>query len=341
VEHCPDCLAPLEGWEVNCLKCGRCIAAETIPVVAVASPNEEQLNEAYQQWLSRGKEQLEGDEPESAVACFHEATRRAAALSDASVRTRESREFLAVALERSGKAAEAAAQYLQLAKQSGDGGEQKGFEDKAGKLQVNAEILLSTADLFAKATPEEAKVVQLFCGGCKRPLSESEVYGFRKSISPRVRCLCLWEGTPLAKHDHRYAEAIKTANSAGGKKRDIIKVASEEFPDGKKKLVAGALALLLGNFGAHKFYLGERDSGFFYLMFCWTLIPWVVACFQAIQYFTMSQVTFNLNYNIEQVLARVPAETSPRDKDRADIFSMEFTVDEEDFVDEFTEPKVR
>jgi TM2 domain-containing membrane protein YozV len=220
--------------------------------------------------------------------------------------------------------------------------EQKDFAAKASKLQSESDVVVSSGDRnsFAEVTTAEAKVVPLFCGGCKRPLSEAEVYGFRKAIASRVRCLCLWEGTPLTKHDHRYQDAIKKAGSAGGKKRDIIKAASEHYPEGKNRLTAACLALFLGNFGAHKFYLGERDAGFFYLMFCWTLIPWVVSCFEAIHYFTMSQVTFNLNYNVEQVLARVPAET-PVPKERSDLFSMEFTVDEEDFVDEFTEGRVR
>jgi TM2 domain-containing membrane protein YozV len=133
--------------------------------------------------------------------------------------------------------------------------------------------------------------------------------------------------------------AVKEANNAGGKKRDIIKTASEEYPEGKKRLVAACLALLLGNFGAHKFYLGERDVGYMYVMFCWTLVPWVVACFEAIQYFTMSQVAFNLNYNIEQVLARVPAESLIPEA-RKDLFSMEVSIDEDDFVDEFTNARV-
>ena len=45
----------------------------------------------------------------------------------------------------------------------------------------------------------------------------------------------------------------------------------------KNKSVAAILALLLGLFGIHKFYLKETGKGILYLLFCWTAIPcfWV------------------------------------------------------------------
>lgn len=33
------------------------------------------------------------------------------------------------------------------------------------------------------------------------------------------------------------------------------------------------LAILLGNFGLHRFYAGRIGLGVFYLVFCWTGIP--------------------------------------------------------------------
>ncbi len=49
--------------------------------------------------------------------------------------------------------------------------------------------------------------------------------------------------------------------------------------DGRRKdaTVAILLALFLGGFGAHKFYLGKTGAGILYLLFCWTLIPSFVA----------------------------------------------------------------
>ena len=37
------------------------------------------------------------------------------------------------------------------------------------------------------------------------------------------------------------------------------------------------LAFFLGSFGAHRFYLGETSMGILYLIFCWSLIPHLIA----------------------------------------------------------------
>lgn len=38
------------------------------------------------------------------------------------------------------------------------------------------------------------------------------------------------------------------------------------------------LALFLGGWGAHRFYLGQVLRGFLYILFFWTFIPLVFAC---------------------------------------------------------------
>ena len=37
------------------------------------------------------------------------------------------------------------------------------------------------------------------------------------------------------------------------------------------------LCFFLGGFGAHRFYMGEKGLRILYLVFCWTLIPGLVA----------------------------------------------------------------
>ena len=61
---------------------------------------------------------------------------------------------------------------------------------------------------------------------------------------------------------------------------------------GKSRISAGLLALFLGGFGAHKFYLGKGIQGLLYLLFCWTFIPGIVAFFEAIGFFIMSDASF-------------------------------------------------
>ena len=48
------------------------------------------------------------------------------------------------------------------------------------------------------------------------------------------------------------------------------------------KRVAGALAILLGGLGAHKFYQGKPVQGMVYLIFCWTTIPAMVGVVEGI-----------------------------------------------------------
>ena len=65
----------------------------------------------------------------------------------------------------------------------------------------------------------------------------------------------------------------------------------------KNKTTAGLLALFLGGIGSHKFYLRENREGFLYLIFTWTMIPALLAIFDAVHYFRMSPEDFNKKYN--------------------------------------------
>ena len=64
----------------------------------------------------------------------------------------------------------------------------------------------------------------------------------------------------------------------------------------KNKLVAALLAFLLGGIGAHHFYLGKPIMGVIYLLFCWTLIPSLVALIEGLVYLCMSDAAFARRY---------------------------------------------
>lgn len=69
------------------------------------------------------------------------------------------------------------------------------------------------------------------------------------------------------------------------------------FQGGEKNKMAAALfAFFLGGFGAHKFYLGKIGQGIIYLVFCWTLIPAIVAFVEFIIYLCMSDEDFAKKY---------------------------------------------
>jgi len=65
----------------------------------------------------------------------------------------------------------------------------------------------------------------------------------------------------------------------------------------KSKITAALLAFFLGGLGIHKFYLGENLAGVIYILFCWTLIPAIVAFFEFFGLLMMSDQAFNSKYN--------------------------------------------
>ena len=64
----------------------------------------------------------------------------------------------------------------------------------------------------------------------------------------------------------------------------------------KEKLVAGLLAIFVGGFGVHKFYLGDTKMGVLYLCFFWTFIPALVGLIEGILYLTKTDEEFQQRY---------------------------------------------
>lgn len=65
----------------------------------------------------------------------------------------------------------------------------------------------------------------------------------------------------------------------------------------KTKTTAAILALLLGGFGVHKFYLGKTGAGLVYLLFFWTFIPALIAVVDFLIIALSSQENFDAKYN--------------------------------------------
>lgn len=65
----------------------------------------------------------------------------------------------------------------------------------------------------------------------------------------------------------------------------------------KSRSTAILLALFLGGFGIHKFYLGQPGLGILYLLFCWTFIPGLVALIEVVMLLFTSDQAFNERYN--------------------------------------------
>ena len=68
----------------------------------------------------------------------------------------------------------------------------------------------------------------------------------------------------------------------------------------KNRTTASLLAFVFGGLGIHKFYLGKTIQGIFYLLFCWTWIPSLIAFIEFIIYITMSDKEFNKRYKLTE-----------------------------------------
>lgn len=68
----------------------------------------------------------------------------------------------------------------------------------------------------------------------------------------------------------------------------------------KDSTTAVLLAIFLGAFGAHKFYLGDSTIGVLYLLFCWTYIPGILGIIDA----------FSIGKKVELMNARVANEVA-------------------------------
>ena len=64
----------------------------------------------------------------------------------------------------------------------------------------------------------------------------------------------------------------------------------------RSKVVAGLIALIIGTFGVHRFYLGQW-WGIFYLLLFWTGIPVLVALVEGIVFLSTSQRNWDNKHN--------------------------------------------
>lgn len=61
----------------------------------------------------------------------------------------------------------------------------------------------------------------------------------------------------------------------------------------KSKMGAFALAFFLGTFGLHKFYLGNKTAGWFYLAFFWSGIPTILGWIDSVIILFKNQSEFS------------------------------------------------
>ncbi|MFA5933172.1 MAG: TM2 domain-containing protein [Microgenomates group bacterium] len=69
-----------------------------------------------------------------------------------------------------------------------------------------------------------------------------------------------------------------------------------ESKTSKNRIAAALLAIFLGDFGIHKFYLGKPIQGIIYIIFFWTFVPGFIGFLEGIIYLLMSDKSFENKY---------------------------------------------
>ena len=60
----------------------------------------------------------------------------------------------------------------------------------------------------------------------------------------------------------------------------------------KNRIAAGIFAIVLGDLGVHKFYMGKIGTGILCALFCWTFIPGFIGFIEGVLYLTESDEKF-------------------------------------------------
>ena len=111
-------------------------------------------------------------------------------------------------------------------------------------------------------------------------------------------------GTPTRQADQKFClrcarvlhVSAMTCPGCGAPQLDLPAMMPFTAGRSKERVLAVVLAVLLGGFGVHRFYLGHIGLGFLYLLFFWTFIPALVAFVEAIVWATMNEGDWQARY---------------------------------------------
>lgn len=65
-----------------------------------------------------------------------------------------------------------------------------------------------------------------------------------------------------------------------------------------ERIITALLAVFLGSFGIHKFYLHKIFQGILYILFSWTGIPGFIGILEGLRFLFMSNRTFYYDYYV-------------------------------------------
>ncbi len=70
----------------------------------------------------------------------------------------------------------------------------------------------------------------------------------------------------------------------------------------RNRAIGVALALLLGEFGIHKFYVNKPWQGLLYILFSWTFIPFILGIIEGLIWLFMSDAEWQQKYGKDVVI---------------------------------------
>ena len=336
---CPVCGTDLEPWQIYCHSCGQSISSFEIPIIKADEVFETDLSKAYGMWMRRGKRAYKSASYDEAKACFAEALKRVNGLPAQRGNELKARVKLSEACLKLNKVNEAIDQLERAAELAPDERQKSDLGKRVESLKAQFGQGGHVLGLvkFRQPKPIEYMSNPLYCARCSRLLSESEVYRFRSKRDKTATCICGFVGVPITPEvlPEKASRSRDSGLPLSRRKALLIEAAQGRVKGGRDKRTATWLAIILGGIGVHKFYLGERVAGLAYLVLSWTLIPWMVELYEAVHIAQMSRVGFNLVYNFDAVIQRLPEESI--EASDGTVFSMEVTEGADDLVDEWSQ----
>lgn len=334
---CPMCSTELEPWQIYCHSCGQSVSSFEIPVLNGELTFETDHMKAFRKWMQRGKNAFKDGSFDEAHACFAEALKRVHGLDGKHEYEIKARQRLADSFLKLNKSKEAIEQLVRAEQLSNNESQKHQFQKRIDYLNHKTSKASSGDPALCFRAPRERELlsVALYCASCRRLLSESEVYRVRSGKHTDAHCICGYNGLPVTTELLiAPGEPVPLGPPLGLKKAQLIEAAHKPVEGGRNKRTAIWLAVILGNFGIHKFYLGERVPGIVYGAMCWTFVPWLLSLYDALHMAQMSRVSFNLVYNIEQIVQRLPLDV---ERQPDEPMSMEVLDDPHDLVDAWSQ----
>ena len=104
------------------------------------------------------------------------------------------------------------------------------------------------------------------------------------------------QGEPVTEEEKAYCLNCNTQFPKGSRFCSVCGARTLLYVEHKDRVTAGLIAVMLGIFGFHKFYLRHYTQGIIYLFFFWTIIPAVLSLVEGIRFLTMSEAQFQQWY---------------------------------------------